>query len=234
MDPSEVDMQGDLSAENIVVHHISIVRFGACQVWGHMVGGFETRWKHTTWFKRTTHKIFGHVRAIHENEPNEVVLEIDGVFKSALVARLYDFLWTLVLWWTSSEVIDEYMTTPPNYRMQHTFQLVELALQPPFDGRTPDATAQRRRLKQIKETLETCDHLCVDVFEVNKTLSSKKKTPELLKYLTYLSSSLKNIRDFCETQETAEPRAKIQLVDPPQTEMTAQLASMSSLLVLLE
>ncbi len=191
---------------------IRYVRFDAHQVWGWMVGGDHPIYKHTTWFKRATHNLFGHVRAIHQDAPQEIVLEIDQVFKHDLVVKLYDFLWTLVLWWTSQSVIDQYIPEPANYRMQCTFMCGELALQPPFDGEIQDAKVNSRRLTEIKDAIRTCDDLHDEVLEVNKKLASEKKTPKLLKYLVSLSSSLKNLRDFSEIQETAQPTSKKQRV----------------------
>jgi hypothetical protein len=54
-------------------------------------------------FKRAARRLLGHVPAIHADGEVEIVLEIDHVFKKELVANLYDFIWTLMLWWTSPE-----------------------------------------------------------------------------------------------------------------------------------
>ena len=94
--------------------HIRIVRFGAVQVWGHMVGGDQTVYEHTTWFKRAARRLLGHVPAIHADGEVEIVLDISHVFKKELVANLYDFIWTLMLWWTSPDLISQYMPSPPS------------------------------------------------------------------------------------------------------------------------
>jgi hypothetical protein len=211
--------------------HIRIVRFGAVQVWGHMVGGDQTVYEHTTWFKRAARRLLGHVPAIHADGEVEIVLDISHVFKKELVANLYDFLWTLVLWWTSPALISEYMPSPPCYRMQHMFNSLDLTLQPPFDMQTPDAAIISRRLKRINAAIRTCDELHDQVLETNNTLQPEKKTPELLRYLTYLSSSLKTLRDFTATQEAAQPALKKQRVDTrdAHVEMKTLLARMKLL-----
>jgi len=122
--------------------------------------------------------------------------------------------------------------TAPCYRMQHIVNSLDLTLQPPFDVKTPDAAAISRRLKHINAAIRTCDELHDQVLEINNTLEPEKKTPELLKYLTYLSSSLKTLRDFTATQEAAQPALKKQLVDTPgvpHPEMKALLARMKLL-----
>jgi hypothetical protein len=79
-----------LPVETIFENHIRSVRFGAHQVWGHMMGGDKTVYEHTTCFKRAAHKVFGHVPSIHADHEVEVVLEIDHVFKKASLIH-----WTL-------------------------------------------------------------------------------------------------------------------------------------------
>jgi hypothetical protein len=100
--------------------------------------------------------------------------------------------------------------------------------------KTPDATAISRRLKHINAAIHTADELHDEVLEINKTLESEKKTSELIKYLTYLSSSLKTLCDFSATQESAQLALKKQRVDisPPgvaHAEMQTLLARMKLL-----
>jgi hypothetical protein len=159
----------------IFENHIRRVCFGAVQVWGHMVGGDQTVYEHTTWFKRAARRLLGHVPAIHADGEMEIVLDNSHMFKKDLVTNLYDFIWTLVFWWTSPELIDEYMPSPSCYRMQHIINSLDLTLQPPFDVKTPDAAAISRRLKHTNTAIRTCDELHDQVLEINNTLDLKKQ-----------------------------------------------------------
>lgn len=220
-DDALLDIQGDLSStlfpvlstETLCENHMRNVHAGVFQVWGMMIGEgvYETPYEHTTWYRRVTYNVLGHVRAVHENQDQEIVLKINKVFTSELVQALYDFLYSLVLWWTPSEEIEEHEHVPPYNRMQQILMIYEHTLQAPFDMKTmqkQDEPAMSARLEMIERAIQECDDLHAQVLRANEQLPFENKTPGLLVRLGDLSGHLRNLRHFIATPVETRPQKR--------------------------
>jgi len=166
---------------------------GVNQVWGHMRKGWENEYRHENWYDEVTYQCFKR-SLVPWTQPaddrRDIVLVVNGPLSPNIVKMMYEFLLSLMKWWTSPAKIEAHAEYPKYTRMMYLICLWEHEVQNNFD--VGDVYIAVRTCNEIIRILENT---------ADETLKARRILAGLLTRLRELSSYLSDLATFLDATE---------------------------------
>lgn len=161
---------------------------GVNQVWGHMRKGWVDEYRHENWYDEVSYQCFRRSLVpwtFPADDRRDIVLSVDDWFPKEFVQKMYEFLLSLMAWWTSPAKLEAHADYPKYMRMMYITCLWEHEVQNNFD--VGDVETAVRTCNEIKRIVE---NTAVENPHLRLHLSG------LLTRLTELSSYLSELGMF--------------------------------------
>ena len=166
---------------------------GVNQVWGHMRKGWENEYRHEDWRDEMSYQWFKKSLVpwtFPADDRRDIVLVVDECLSPNIVDKMYEFLLSLMKWWTSPAKFASHANYPKYTRMMYLQCLWEHEVQNNFD--VGDVVNSVRECKEIIRILENT---------ADETLNARRILAGLLARLRELSSYLSDLATFLDATE---------------------------------
>jgi hypothetical protein len=171
---------------------------GVNQVWGHMCKGWENEYSHENWRDEMSYQWFKKSLVpwtFPADDRRDIVLVVDECLSLNIVDMMYEFLLSLMKWWTSPAKFASHEEYPKYTRMMYVICLWEHEVQNNFD--VSDVYIAVRTCNEIIRILENT---------ADETLKARRILAGLLTRLRELSSFLSELATFLDaTEERVAP-----------------------------